>query len=96
MNRKSSSQNILQGEEEGGADPTYTMFDESSKTEPIKVTVQINRANLEMGQTAELELIVVAGTGPSLLGRDWFQKIRLDWQRLNQIRTAETLQHLLE
>ena len=51
-NRKSSSQNILQGEEEGVADPTYNMFtveSESSKTEPIKVTVQVNGADLENG-----------------------------------------------
>ena len=49
------------------------------------------------GQTAELELVVVAGTGPSLLGRDWLQKIKLDWQRLNQVQSAtvKTLQHLL-
>ena len=48
------------------------------------------------GQTAELELVVVAGAGPSLLGRNRLQKIRLDWQSLNQIRPAENLQHLLK
>ena len=36
-------------------------------------------------QQANLELAVVAGSGPSLLGRDWLQEIRLDWPRLNQI-----------
>ena len=156
-NRNSSSQHNLQAEEleEGVADSTYNMFavtGESSKTEPMKVTVQASGANLEMevdtgaassvisdatfqqlwpkgqgpplyptgkrlctytreplkvrgattvsvhyqGQTAELELVVVAGAGPSLLGRDWLQKIRLDWQSLNQIRPAENLQHLLK
>ena len=47
------------------------------------------------GQTTVLELVVVAATGPSLLGRDWLQKIKLDRQRLNQIQSdnVKTLQH---
>ena len=134
--------------EEGGDDP---LRGESNKTDPIKVSVQVCGASLDMevdigascsiiseatysqlwladqapplyptqkklctytkealqvkgatahyeGQTAEVELVVVAGTGPSLLGRDWLQKIRLDWQRLNQIQPADSksLQDLLE
>lgn len=153
---RKSTQRTLQVDEEGGAASTYDMFAvrESSKTEPIRVTVLVNSASLEMevdtgascsiisattydqlwpkdqspplsptqkklctytreslqvkgaiavtvhyqGQTAELELVVVAGAGPSLLGRDWLQKIRLDWQRLHQIRSAnvKTLQPLLK
>ena len=37
-------------------------------------------------QAATLKLIVVAGEGPSLLGRDWLRVIRLDWQSLKMIR----------
>ena len=33
-------------------------------------------------QTENLNLIVVSGRGPSLLGRDWLQKLRLHWQNI--------------
>ena len=64
----------MQGEEEGGADPTYTMFaleNESSKTEPIKVTVQINSADLEMEvDTGAASSVISAATFQQLWPRD--------------------------
>ena len=32
-------------------------------------------------QEEALPLLVVAGAGPTLLGHDWLQKLRLDWQQ---------------
>lgn len=40
-------------------------------------------------QQAELELVVVKGDGPSLLGRDWLRVIRLNWANLNNVRTDQ-------
>ena len=37
------------------------------------------------GQVADLGLVVVEGHGPSLLGRDWLEKIRLNWGTLHSI-----------
>ena len=32
-------------------------------------------------QQEKLDLLVVEGAGPTLMGRDWLHKIRLDWRR---------------
>ena len=39
-------------------------------------------------QRETLPLLVVSGNGPSLLGRDWLLKIRLDWQSLYCLKAA--------
>lgn len=36
-------------------------------------------------QVETLELMVVQGEGPSLMGRDWLEKIHLDWHKLHNI-----------
>ena len=47
-------------------------------------------------QQKELDLLVVRGAGPSLLGRDLLYVLRLDWGYLNQIcRIPEKLQKVL-
>ena len=38
-------------------------------------------------QAANLPIIVIAGDGPSLLGRDWLAHLKLDWKRICHIRT---------
>ena len=39
-------------------------------------------------QQHSLPLVVVKGDGPSLLGRDWLGKLRLDWSELHQIQST--------
>ena len=50
----------------------------------VEVTVQYK------GQERKLNLLVVTGEGPSLLGRDWLAHIKLDWSQLNHIQTFNT------
>ena len=57
---------------------TYTGEELETKGS-ITVTVEYD------GQKEILSLLVVAGTGPSLLGRDWLHKIRLDWKSLYRL-----------
>ena len=48
-------------------------------------------------QTDTLPLLVVEGTGPSLMGRDWLTKIRLDWGNICNIQPNPTwLQKVLQ
>ena len=46
-------------------------------------------------QQLELPLIVVAGSGPSLLGQDWLSKIRMEWQSMSATCVEETLVDLI-
>ena len=48
------------------------------------ITVEVSYGS----QTQSLPLLVVAGNGPSLLGRDWMMKIRLDWHSLHCVQAA--------
>ena len=43
-----------------------------------------------LDQKEQLELLVVAGTGPSLLGRDWLLKLRLNWSSINKLQGEPT------
>ena len=46
------------------------------------------------GQSAEMPLVIVAGTGPALLGRDWLGQIRLNWHQIHHVYNS-SLQSLL-
>ena len=37
------------------------------------------------GQTGEMPLLIVGGSGPTLLGRDWLGCIRLNWGEIHQV-----------
>ena len=69
---------------------TYT---QDSITVLASITVDV----AYKGQSKTLSLLVVAGQGPSLLGRNWLKELQLDWQELYQINQSEdTLQALLQ
>ena len=56
----------------------------------LEVDVKLN------GQEERLNLLVVEGNGPSLLGRDWLRKIELNWSQLHQIPTSSELTRILD
>ena len=48
-----------------------------------------------------LDLVVVAGNGPSLLGRNWLRHIQLEWKQIKAVaamptNTPTALAHLLD
>ena len=52
----------------------------------ISVQVEVNN------QKQQLELLVVLGNGPSLLGRDWLSQLRLDWAQIHHMNHSDSLQ----
>ena len=51
--------------------------------EPIPVVGATQVHVAYEGQTATLPLVVVKGKGPTLLGRNWLSKIRLNWSQIH-------------
>ena len=43
-----------------------------------------------------LELLVAAGAGPSLIGRDWLHELKLDWTTIHSVQAENKLQSLLQ
>ena len=64
--------------------------------EGIPVVGQLTVKVRYQGQEEELPLVVVAGDGPSLLGRDWLAKLKLEWKHIFNMHAQETLQDVLE
>ena len=65
--------------------------------EPIKVLELITVHVCYKEQRKSMPLLVVAGHGPSLLGRDWLGQLKLDWQELYQVNQPEhSLQAILD
>ena len=56
------------------AEPTYSK-------EPIAVVGSTEVQVAYEGQIAKLPLVVVKGEGPTLLGTNWLDKIRLNWSK---------------
>jgi len=53
--------------------------------EALKVLGSIEVEVTYKEQRRSMPLLVVVGEGPSLLGRGWLAKLKLDWQELYQI-----------
>ena len=55
--------------------------------EPIKICGQTQVSVTYKDQQYNLQLVVVEGNGPPLLGRDWLKVIKLDWREINVVTT---------
>lgn len=58
--------------------------------ERMEVTGTLNMRARYGNQKQKLVLIVVAGDGPSLLGRNWLKYLRLDWSNIFAVRATRT------
>ena len=59
--------------------------------EEIKLSGQTTVDVSYKNQVKKLGLLVVAGKGPSLLGRDWLSQLQLDWSQINRVLASTAL-----
>ena len=74
--------------------PTITSLN-TYTGEPIQVKGGISLEVQHNGQSKVLPALVVRGSGPTLLGRDWMQELRLDWHKIFHINHSPELAALL-
>ena len=70
------------------------IFMKSYAAENIAVCGQLN-VHVHYSNFARLVLLVVAGDGPSLLGRNWLRYIKLDWKKIHAASKSTKLTDLL-
>ena len=58
-----------------------------------RLTVRVEAQNVP---AVNLPLTVVAGKGPSLLGRDWLRELRLDWREIKRMDASYEVDRLLQ
>ena len=61
---------------------------------PLEVLGVMQATVLYNQQSATLPLLVIAGTGASLMGRNWLEKIVLNWNSIHKV-NADQLQAVL-
>jgi hypothetical protein len=63
--------------------------------EPLQVKGRIDVTVRYNGHTETIGILVIAGSGPTFMGRDWLQKIRLDWNTLYNVRQSNVLEKIV-
>ena len=76
------------------AEPTVKLHSYSG--EPIKVCGATQVQVEHHKQTLTLPLVVTEGNGPTLLGRNWLEALRLDWRTIFRIGKDLTLKQVLD
>ena len=61
----------------------------TGETFETKGLIEVNVQHNEQKKT--LNLLVVPGKGPALLGRDWLSQLKLNWQEIHAVKTTETV-----
>ena len=75
---------------------TSTVRVKTYSGEALEVLGSIVVDVLYEGQRESLQLQIVAGDGPTLLGRDWLLKLRLNWPAICHISDLQTLERVLD
>ena len=68
---------------------TSTIRLQTYSKEPITVVGSTDVQVVYQGQTAILPLVVVKGDGPTLLGRNWLTKIKLNWDKIHYMQSPQ-------
>jgi len=64
--------------------------------EEIPVRGAVDVTVTHAGQQKQLSIIVTEGSGPSLLGRNWLEELRIDWRSTHQVRELTGLTKVLK
>ena len=77
-------------------EPTRVRLRSYTRDEIPVVGSCVVEVNHESQPARQLRLIIVAGSGPCLLGRDWLEHVRLDWNKVHHMYESDALQEVID